>query len=69
MDMLLDMVNQNIQETLKKCQDIKNEEHKKTQKQINELIWAHLFTNKHQSKTENTINREINKINDENRQY
>jgi paraquat-inducible protein B len=32
----------------------------KTQKQINELIGA---LNKHQSKTENTINREINELN------
>jgi hypothetical protein len=34
MDMLLDMVNQNVQEALKKFQDIQNKEYKKTQKQI-----------------------------------
>jgi hypothetical protein len=58
MEMLLDMVNQNAQETLKKFQDTKNKEHKKMQKQINELIGA---LNKHRSETENTLNREINK--------
>jgi hypothetical protein len=40
MEMLLDMVNQNEQEALKKFQDTKNKEYKKTQKQINELIGA-----------------------------
>jgi molecular chaperone DnaK (HSP70) len=59
MDMLLDMVNQNIQETLKKFQDTKNNEQEKTQKPINELIEA---LNKHQSETENTIKREINEL-------
>jgi uncharacterized protein involved in exopolysaccharide biosynthesis len=54
MEMLLDMVNQNVQEALKKFQDTKNKEYKKTQKQINELIGA---LNKHQSETKNTINR------------
>jgi DNA-binding protein YbaB len=44
MEMLLDMVNQNIQEALKKLQDTKNKEYEKTQKQINELIGA---LNKH----------------------
>jgi hypothetical protein len=53
MEMLLDMVNQNVEETLKKFQDAKNKEYKKTQKQINELIGA---LNKNQSETENTIN-------------
>jgi hypothetical protein len=57
MDMILNMVNQNVQEALKKFQDTKNKEYKKTQKQINEHIGA---LNKHQSETENTINREIN---------
>jgi hypothetical protein len=37
---LLDMVNQNIQETLKKFLDNKNKEYEKTQKQINEIIGA-----------------------------
>jgi hypothetical protein len=57
MEMLLDLVNQNVQEALKKFQDNKNKEYEKTQKQINELIGT---LNKHQSETENTINREIN---------
>jgi chromosome segregation ATPase len=59
MEMLLDMVNQNIQEALKKFQDNKDKEYKKTQKQIKELIGA---LNKYQSETENTINREINEL-------
>jgi uncharacterized protein involved in exopolysaccharide biosynthesis len=40
MKMLLDMVNQNMQEALKKFLDTKNKEYKKTQKQINELTGA-----------------------------
>jgi uncharacterized protein Yka (UPF0111/DUF47 family) len=59
MEMLLDMVNKNVQEALKKFQDTKNKEYNKTQKQINELIGA---LNKHQRETENTINREINEL-------
>jgi hypothetical protein len=46
------MVNQNVQEALKKFQDTKNKEYEKTQKQINEFIEA---LNKHQSEKENTI--------------
>jgi hypothetical protein len=38
MEMLLDMVNQNVQEALKKFQDKKNKEYENTQKQINEII-------------------------------
>jgi chromosome segregation ATPase len=57
--MLLDIVNQNIQEALKKFQDNKNKEYEKTQKQINEIIGA---LTKHQSEAENTINREINEL-------
>jgi hypothetical protein len=34
------MVNQNVQEALKKLQDTKNKEYEKTQKQINELTGA-----------------------------
>jgi hypothetical protein len=49
------MVNQNIQEALKKFQYNKNKEYEKTQKQINEIIGA---INKHQTETENTINRD-----------
>jgi hypothetical protein len=52
------MVNQNVQEALKKFQDNKKE-HEKTQKQINELIGT---LNKHQSEKENIINREINEL-------
>jgi hypothetical protein len=59
MEMLLDMVNQNRQEALKKFQDTKNKEYEKTPKQINELIGA---INKHQSETENTIIREIKEL-------
>jgi hypothetical protein len=40
MEMLLDTVNQNVQEALKKLQEKKNKEYEKTQKQINELIGA-----------------------------
>jgi polyhydroxyalkanoate synthesis regulator phasin len=57
--MLLDMVNENVQEALKKFQDNKNKEYEKTRKQINELVGA---LNKHQSETENTINGEINEL-------
>jgi hypothetical protein len=52
MEVLLDMVNQNVQKALKKFQNTKNKEYEKTQKQINEHIGA---LNKHQSETENTI--------------
>jgi polyhydroxyalkanoate synthesis regulator phasin len=58
-EMLLDMVNQNIQEALKKFQEDKNKEYEKTQKQINEITEA---LNKHQTETETTINREINEL-------
>jgi hypothetical protein len=36
MEMLLDKVNKNVQEALKKFQDNKNKEYEKTQKQIND---------------------------------
>jgi hypothetical protein len=39
-EMLLDTVNQNEQEALKKFQDKKTKEYEKTQKQINEIIGA-----------------------------
>jgi hypothetical protein len=58
-EMLLDMVNQNIKEALKKFQDTKIKEYKKTWKQINELIGP---LKKHQSETESTINRERNEL-------
>jgi hypothetical protein len=59
MDMIIDMVNQNIQEALKRFQDTKNKKYEKTQRQIIELIGA---LGKHQSERENTINREINEL-------
>jgi membrane-associated HD superfamily phosphohydrolase len=59
MKIILDMVNQNVQETLKKFQDIKNKEYEKTQEQRHEIIGA---LKKHQSETEDTINREINEL-------
>jgi polyhydroxyalkanoate synthesis regulator phasin len=59
MEMILDVVSQKVQDALKKFQDTKSKEYKKTQKQINELIGA---LNYHQSETENTVNREINEL-------
>jgi hypothetical protein len=53
------MVNQYVQETLKKFQDNKNREFEKAQDQIKETIEA-LY--KHQSETKNMTNREINKL-------
>jgi polyhydroxyalkanoate synthesis regulator phasin len=53
------MVNQNVQEALKKFQEDKNKEYNKTQKQINEIIEA---LNKCQTQTETTTNREINEL-------
>jgi uncharacterized protein involved in exopolysaccharide biosynthesis len=52
MQMILDMVKQNVQNTLKKFQKTKNKEYENTQKQIHELRGS---LNKHQSETENTI--------------
>jgi polyhydroxyalkanoate synthesis regulator phasin len=59
MEMLLDKVNQNVQEALKKFQGNKNKDYEKTQKQISELIGA---LSKYQSETETTINTEINEL-------
>jgi exonuclease VII large subunit len=53
------MVNQNVQETLKKFLDNKNREFEKAQKQIKETIEA-LY--KHKSERENTMNKEINEL-------
>jgi NAD(P)H-dependent FMN reductase len=53
-EMILDMVNQTVQETLKKFQDNKNRESEKAQEEIKETIEA-LY--KHQSETKNTIKR------------
>jgi hypothetical protein len=47
LEMILDMVNQNVQETLKKFQDNKNKEYEKSQEQVKETIGT-LY--KHQSK-------------------
>jgi uncharacterized protein involved in exopolysaccharide biosynthesis len=58
------MVNQNVQEELKKFENTKNKEYEKTQKQINELRGA---LNKHQSETENTIKKRDKWIKDENK--
>jgi microcompartment protein CcmL/EutN len=57
--MILDRVNQNVQETLKKFQDKKNREFEKAQEEIKETIEA-LY--KHQSETKNTINKKINEL-------
>jgi uncharacterized protein Yka (UPF0111/DUF47 family) len=58
-EMILDRVNQNVQETLKKYQDNKNREFEKAKEEIKETIEA-LY--KHQSETVNTINEEINEL-------
>jgi NAD(P)H-dependent FMN reductase len=60
MEMILDMVNQKVQETLKKFQDNKNREFEKPKEEIKETIEA-LY--KHQSETENMINKQINELN------
>jgi mevalonate kinase len=49
---ILDKVDQNVQDALKKIQDTKNKGYRKTQQQRNELREA---LNKHQSETENTM--------------
>jgi NAD(P)H-dependent FMN reductase len=54
-EMILDMVNKNVQETLKKFQDNKNREFEKEQEEIKETTEA-LY--KHQSEAMNTINRD-----------
>jgi uncharacterized coiled-coil DUF342 family protein len=56
--MILDRVNQNVQDTLKKSQDTKNRELEKAQEEIKETIKA-LY--EHQSETKNT-NKEINEL-------
>jgi hypothetical protein len=52
--MILDMVNQNVKETLKKFQDNKNREFHKSQEEIKETRES-LY--KHQSETKNMINK------------
>jgi molecular chaperone DnaK (HSP70) len=59
MEMILYMVNQNVQDALKKFQDTKNKEYEEILKQINELRGA---LNNHLSETESTINREMNEL-------
>jgi hypothetical protein len=58
-EMILDRVNQNVQETLKKFQHNKNKECEQAQEEIKETIEA-LY--KHQSEMKNTINKEINEL-------
>jgi hypothetical protein len=57
--MILDMVTQNVQETLKIFQDNKNRGFEKAKEEIRETIEA-LY--KYQSETENTINKQINEL-------
>jgi hypothetical protein len=54
-EMILDIVNQNVQETLKKFQDNKNREFEEAEEQIKETIEALCI---HQSETKNSINRD-----------
>jgi hypothetical protein len=56
MEKILDMVNQKVQDALKKFQDTKNKEHEKIQKQKNELR-EHF--NKHQSEKRTLKKRDI----------
>jgi hypothetical protein len=58
-EMILDMVNQNVQETLKKFQDNKNREFEKAQEEIKETTEA-LY--KHQSERENMTNKRLNEL-------
>jgi hypothetical protein len=58
-EMIRDMVNHNVQETLKKFQDNKNREFEKAQEEIKKTIQA-LY--KDQIETRNTINKEINEL-------
>jgi chromosome segregation ATPase len=58
-EMILDMVNQNVQETLKTFQDNKNREFEKAKEEIKETIET-LYKN--QSETQNMINKEINEF-------
>jgi tRNA G10 N-methylase Trm11 len=54
-EMILHMVNQNVQETLKKFEDNKSREFEKAKEEIKETM-------EHQSETKNTINKEINEL-------
>jgi hypothetical protein len=55
MEEILDQVNQNVQDGLKKFQDTKSKEYEKIQRQVNNL---RATLNKHQGDTENAINTE-----------
>jgi hypothetical protein len=57
--MILDTVNQNVQETLNIFQDNKNKEFEKAKEELKETIEA-LY--KHQSETENMTNKQINEL-------
>jgi formate dehydrogenase maturation protein FdhE len=57
--MILDRVNQNVQETLKKFPDNKNREFEKGKEEMKETIEA-LY--KHQSERENMMNKWINEL-------
>jgi uncharacterized phage infection (PIP) family protein YhgE len=58
-EMILDMVNQNVQETLKKFQYNKNRKFEKAKEERKKTIEA-LY--KHQSEMKNTMNKEINEL-------
>jgi hypothetical protein len=55
MDKIIDMVNQSVQDALKKLLDTKNKNNEKTQKQLNEVRGNF---NKRQSETKDTMKRE-----------
>jgi hypothetical protein len=57
--MILDMVNQNVHETLKKFHNNKNRKFEKAQEPKKETTKA---LNKYQSETKNMINKEINEL-------
>jgi t-SNARE complex subunit (syntaxin) len=59
MGKILDMVKQNVQDSLKKFQGTKNKGHEKTKKQMNELRED---VNKHQTETKDTIKRETHEL-------
>jgi Ni,Fe-hydrogenase I large subunit len=58
-EMILDRVSQNVQETLMKFQDNKNREFEKAKEEIKETVET-LY--KHQSERENMMNKQINEL-------
>jgi hypothetical protein len=56
MENILDIVNEKVQDALKKFQDTQNKEHEKTQQQINKIREDF---NKQQSETKEIIKKEI----------